>query len=266
MGALAGAQFRVGTQTGGIVDFLGQTYELSNSNSLGLQAGVPFEQPLTDSSGNRYYVTVLEAKLESPAASLASVRDRVASDARKLAAFEKLKVDAATLQVQAITDGLEGLAKAFGTGGGAATDLTIDRRVLLSGDQVDRAYPQYDLKELREAIEAQIDILGHSTKATPENAAQRTLTVALPARQSLAVVQITGHEPLSQESMRTVTLQAARNLTGRDLLEQLRDEKAVNPFAFETLKGEMAFVDLDQPVAAPAEPKPASGEVPAKGG
>jgi hypothetical protein len=80
------------------------------------------------------------------------------------------------------------------------------------------------------------------------------------------VVQITGHEPLSQEAMRTVTLQAARNLTGRDLLEQLRNEKAVNPFAFETLKGEMVFVDLDQPVAAPQEPKPASEEAPAKGG
>lgn len=266
MGALAGAQFRVGTQTGGIVDLLGQTYELSKSNSLGLQAGIPFEQPLTDSSGNRYYVTVLEAKLESPAESLASVRDRVTSDARKLAAFEKLKVEAAALQVQAITDGLEGLAKAFGTGGGAATDLTIDRRVLLSGDQMDRAYPQYDLKELREAVEAQIDILGHATKATQENAAQRTLTVALPARQSLAVVQVTGHEPLSQEGMRTLTLQQARNLTGRDLLEQLRDEKAVNPFAFETLKGEMAFVDLDQPAAAVPEPKPATGEAPAQGG
>jgi hypothetical protein len=266
MGALAGAQFRVGTQTGSIVDFLGQTYELSKSNSLGLQAGIPFEQPLTDSSGNRYYVTVLEARLESPAESLASVRDRVASDARKLAAFEKLKAEAAALQVQAITDGLEGLAKAFGTGGGAATDLTIDRRVLLSGEQMDRAYPQYDLKEMRAAIEAQIDILGHSTKAAPENAAQRTLTLPLPARQSLAVVQITGHEPLSQEGMRTVTLQAARNLTGRDLLEQLRNEKAVNPFAFETLKGEMVFVDLDQPVAAPQEPKPASEEAPAKGG
>jgi hypothetical protein len=40
----------------------------------------------------------------------------------------------------------------------------------------------------------------------------------------------------------------------------------VNPFAFETLKGEMVFVDLDQPVAAPQEPKPASEEAPAKGG
>lgn len=266
VGELASAQFRVGTQTGGIVDFLGQTYELSKSNSLGLQAGVPFEQPLTDAAGNRFYVTVLEARLESPAESLASVRDRVVNDAKKLAAFEKLKAEAAALQVQAITDGLEGLAKAFGTAGGAATDLTIDRRVVLTGEQMDRAYSQYDTEQVREAIEAQVDILGHSTKASPENVAQRTVAVPLPARQSLAIFQVTGHEPLSQEGMRTVTLQAARNLSGRDLFEQLRAEKTVNPFAFQTLKEEFAFIDLEQPAATAPEPKPASGESPANGG
>lgn len=264
MGELASAQFRVGTQTGGIVEFLGQTYELSKSNTLGLQAGLPFEQALTDAAGNRYYITVLEARLESPAESLAGIRERVLADARKLAAFEKLKGELAALQVQAITDGLEGVAKAFGTGSGAATDLTIDRRVVVSGQQVDRAYPQYDTKELREALEAQVDILGHSTKVTPENVAQRTVAVPLPARQSVAVLQVTGHEPLSQEGMRTVTLQATRNLTGRDLLQQLRDDKGVNPFAFQTLKDDMAFIDLER--TASTEGKSESGKTPAKGG
>ncbi|MEI7658604.1 MAG: hypothetical protein WCK33_11125 [Phycisphaerae bacterium] len=268
MGELAAAQFRVGTQTGGIVDFLAQTYELSKSNTLGLQAGVPFEQALTDSTGNRYYVTVLDARLESPAEALAGIRDRVLGDARKLAAFEKLKGETAALQVQAITDGLEGVAKAFGTGGGAATDLTIDRRVVVGGQQMDRAYPQFDTKEVRDALEAQVDMLGHSTKVTAENVAQRTVAVPLPARQSVAIFQVTGHEPLSQEGMRTVTLQATRNLTGRDLLQQLRDDKGVNPFAFQTLKDDMAYIDLERPASSDAKSERGqseTGKAPAKG-
>jgi hypothetical protein len=263
---LAGAQFRVGTQSGAIDEFLRQTFELSGTNNLGLQAGLPFEQPLTDAQGDRLYVTVLDAKNESPAESLEKVIDRVKSDAKRLAAFEKLKGEAAGYQVQAITDGLDVIARTFATpvpvgapADAVPTPLPIDRRVMISNSQGDPGYPQYDTAELRSSLEAQIDILGHATKVTPENAAQRTLTVPLPARQSLAVIQITGHEPLSQETMRTVTLVAARNLGARELREQLKDEKAVNPFDLKTLKEQMAYVNLERSESEEQKAAPKKG-------
>lgn len=250
---LAGVQFRVGTQSGAIDEFLGQTFELSGTNNLGLQAGVPFEQPLTDGQGDRFYVTVLEARKESPAESLEKIIDRVKADAKRQAAYEKLKTEAAGYQVQAITDGLEVIARTFATpvpvgapADAVPTPLPIDRRVTINNAQGDPGYPQYDTTDLRSSLEAQIDLLGHATKVSPDNVAQRTLTVPLPARQSLAVIQITGHEPLSQETMRTVTLAAARNLSARELREQLKDEKVINPFDMKSLKEQMAYVNLER--------------------
>jgi hypothetical protein len=267
LGSIAFAQFRVGTQSGTIEEFLAQTYELSKSNTLGLQVGIPFEQPLVDSEGNRYYVCVLDAKLESPAESLEKVREQVMADAKQLAGYEKLKADAQTLQVLAMTDGLEGVAKMFATpapagslAGTPPTDLTIDRRVVVSKQQGDQAYPQYDTQELRDALEAQVNVLGVTTKVTPENLAQRTLTVPLPARQGLAVIQITGHEPLSVEVMRTASLAAANGMMTREVRDQLKDQVALNPFEFETLKKNMAFVDLDRTETVKEQPAPAKKE------
>lgn len=266
MGAIAFAQYRVGTSSGTVEEFLGQTYELSKSNALGLQVGIPFEQPLTDNEGNRYYVTVLDARLESPAETLDSVRAQVVADAKRLAGFEKLKAEAGTYQVLAITDGLEGVAKLFATpapvgspAGTPPTDLAIDRRVVVSKQQGDQAYPQYDTQELRDALESQVSLLGVTTKVSPENVAQRTLTVPLPTRQGLAVIQITGHEPLSIEVMRTASMVAANGMATRELRAQLKDNVALNPFEYETLRKNMAFIDLDRPEV----PKEKAPEAPA---
>ena len=49
-------------------------------------------------------------------------------------------------------------------------------------------------------------------------------------------------------------------LMTREVRDQLKDQVALNPFEFETLKKNMAFVDLDRTETVKEQPEPAKKE------
>jgi len=256
MGDLAFAQVRSGTFEGTTDQLLSQTYELSKTNTVGLQVGVPFEVPLTDTDGDKFYITVLDAKTENAPDTIDEVRGQVLVDARKLAGFEKLKAESSTYLVTAASDGLEGIANLFAkvdTTGGTNGALTIDRRMIMSKMTGDQAYPRYDTQALRDEVMSHVMALGLTTKATPDNFAQRVLTVPLPAEQGLAVLAITGYTPVSVEDMRTLSLQAANNLASRELIDVMRENKQDNPYSFAAIKERMAYADTEKPTEVTAD-------------
>lgn len=256
MGDLAFAQVRTGTFEGTTDQLLSQTFELSKSNTVGLQVGIPFDVPLTDTDGDKFYITVLDAKTENAPDTIDEVREQVLADAKKLAGYEKLKAEASTYLVTAASDGLEGIANLFAkTDTTGATDgaLTIDRRMLISKMSGDQAYPRYESQALRDEVMNHVMAMGLTTKATPENFAQRVLTVPLPKEQGLAVLAITGFTPVSVEDMRTLSLQAANNLASRELIDLMRENKQDNPYSFAAIKERMTFADSEKPLEVTAD-------------
>lgn len=246
---LAVAQYNVGTESGAIVEFLQQLYEFRGTNSLGLQVGVPFEAPLITSNGDRIYITILDAKVESPAESLEQVRADVTKDAARLMAFEKLKTDQTELVKVAVSGGLEAIAKRFATAG---TDLSIDRRILVSRLRGSMNRPELNTQMLRDQLVDHVEAMGLSTRPSSENVAARTLSVPLPSTQSLAIIQITGWRPISIEFMRTADLSAAASVAAMELREVATkgddnaDMEAINPFSLTNMQSRMQFVSLDR--------------------
>jgi hypothetical protein len=129
---------------------------------------------------------------------------------------------------------------------GKPADLAVDRRVVVSKSQSDPANPQYDTQEFRDALAAKIETLGQTTKPAPENLVLRSLSVPLPAKLGLAVVQITGFEPLSAEMMRTAGSQVADGAANREIRSLVQDKPELNPFEFKSLKESMAYIHLEQ--------------------
>lgn len=247
LGEIGLAQYRVGTFSGTVEELLLQSYELSGTNALGLQVGVPFENFLTTPGGDRIYIVVTDARKESPAENLDQVREQVVRDAKLVAGYENLLAQREALRIRAVELGLEEVAKQFPATPASVTPLPlmVDRRVEMSGTATAQQYPQYDVQSLRDAVIRQLDTFGQSIKPTPENVTGRTLAVPLPASRSLAIVQITGWQPLSIESMRLSSTSAAINLASAELRETITDRDVQNPFGFENLKSRLQYISLE---------------------
>jgi len=249
VGDLAFAQFQVGTEQGTIEQLLAGTFELSKSPALSLQVGVPFDGQLTDQQGDRLYLTVLDVKNENSADTLDEVREAVVKDAKRLAAFERLKAEAGTYLLLAATDGLEGVANMFASPLPAdsppdakPTPLPIDRRVVVTKTFTPQQHPQYDSQQLRDDVLARVQALGFTTRASPENLAQRSLTCPLPKEQGLAVIVITGYAPVSVEDLRSSNENYAHNLVSQELRTITKESEEANPFSLKAIKERMAYV------------------------
>ncbi|MEL7088160.1 MAG: hypothetical protein AAGL98_06905, partial [Planctomycetota bacterium] len=83
--------------------------------SLRSQVGVA-SKPLRDQEGNLYLFRLLDAEASHVPASLDEVRDRVVADAKTIAAYERLVTENDSWKNMALSEGLDAVAEAAGTG------------------------------------------------------------------------------------------------------------------------------------------------------
>jgi len=111
---IGSSRTRVGTQNISFPDLVMGVREIAGRNSLRLQVGVPaVHLAMEDPTGSRYYFTILDARKQSPAESLAVVRERVEEDYRAVAGFRELKSRLGELERVASSEGLDAVAALF---------------------------------------------------------------------------------------------------------------------------------------------------------
>jgi hypothetical protein len=228
------ATFRTGTDSGSLRELVEAMAELDPATTLQFQAKVPFELGLTDASGNRYFVNVLEWRPESPADSIEEVREDVVKDLKNKSAYDRLVSMQDDLRSQAITSGLDSIASLYPTPAAiGAADPTPKPLPVYKYSNLTRsmATAELNVKEVRDAVMAKAQTLGVKMVATAENLPDRTLTVPIPSTLSLAVVQILGGRPATQEVMRTLSRETLSRFTG----EELREHNSKDPYSFEAL-------------------------------
>ncbi|HYE62482.1 MAG TPA: hypothetical protein VD997_10860 [Phycisphaerales bacterium] len=240
------AYFRTGTSSGDLRRLADSMSELNAQSGVPFQAKVPFETPLADmASGNRYYVNVLDWRAESPADSLEEVRGDVVRDLKLKAAYDQLVRQLDDLKSQAISSGLDAVAAQYPTPAPlGATDptpkpLPVFRYATVTRDS---ATGELNAKEVRDAVVAKAQQLGVKMVATPENLPERTVAVAVPSKLSVAVVQILGHRPATQELMRTVS----RGMVDQFAMQELREHNENDPFSFEALRARYDYKAVDE--------------------
>jgi hypothetical protein len=248
------SSYKSGTKQGPISQLLANLHELNAESTMGLQARLPFENPLTDGKGNVYYINVLEYRGESAPESKDEVKTDIVRDLKLLAAFEKLKSEEATYQLLAVKDGLEAVAKLYGTPAGpGAADPTPTPLPIVRLAQVQREHAEgaLDAAPIRDAVMAAAEALGQQFQASADNVTQRTLCVPVPATLSLAVIQIQGQQPVTVEKMRTASKGDFDGLAQSELFKL----QTAPPFGFEAMKQRFDF----KPMQEEGRSKSASG-------
>jgi len=202
--------------------------------TLRLQVGLP-SRPLVGQGltgeGDRYLFRLTDASAEHSPESLDEVREQVTKDTVRKLAYEKLLEDKATWAQRAADEGLESIATELGTN--VYTPPAFPRRQgATRGMLVTPRLPGVGQSEA--VVDAAFDIaanLDNPLAVTSNPDAARTRAVALPEQQQLAVVMLTGFDPVTQEVMQAtgardvyfwinpVLLRDAENPLTQDMLE-----------------------------------------------
>lgn len=202
--------------------------ELGDPLDLGFQVGVPGAMT-TDPAGNQYYFTILDARPESPPASVDEIRDQLVQDYRRLEAFKILQREADIYRQRVLNEGLDSLAAAVEPAEGAPPPqvrrgVSVTRTNNVFGD------PALNEESVKEAIVSAAEKLDPTVDASTIDADQRTLAVPAPKTLGLVVAQIQAFRPMTIESYR---------LMDRSLVQQMEAESAMtsddDPFSVEKL-------------------------------
>lgn len=222
---------------------LGALHEFLPQSTLGFQARYPFDQYL-ESSGNRYYISVLEAKGTSPPESLDEVRAEVVRDLRLNWAYEQLASQASEFRGQAISESLGAVGQRFarpavadvqGTEGvSPVTGVRVSRE--FAGDS--RA-PQINVPTVRDTVMGAAESMGFLAAPTPANLDARTFAFPLPAALSVAVLQITHPAPVTVEDLRTLTRAGYQAVLRQEV--NAADPEAGNPFSEANMKARLEY-------------------------
>jgi len=241
---VGGAVLRLAAAFDPIDRVVASVRELTPASTSGLQVGLPFEAALQDDAGDLYFITVLDVRPSQPAESLDEVRDEVIRDLRRLGAFERLRAESPTYAALAASDGVEAVGRLFAKpaeGDRPAADAIAPRRYVgISRSAAGAGEGPLQSDAVRDAVMTAADRLGPLTAATPENAADRTVTVPVPSELSLCVVQILGQEPIALEDMRTFRSNAYGTLLRREL-DEATGPDAEPAFGFERVKARAGY-------------------------
>ncbi len=243
------ATYRVGTNTGDFKQLVSQIHELDPKSPLTLQSRLPYETYLTESgTDNRYYVNILDWRPESAPESIEEVRSEVVRDLKLKAAFDRLKSMADDIRSQAISEGLDAVAKEFPTPAAlGAADPTPQPLPVFRYANVNKGFATGELnqKEIREAVLKDARGMGPQMVPTPDNLPQRTITVPVPSKLSLGVVQVLGMRPITSEVLRQIGRREYDNFAQQELQgrnnEAAEGWDAPDPFSFEQMSRRYSY-------------------------
>lgn len=199
---------------------------------LGLQQGVLQARPLQDSAGNQYFFRILAARPESAPDSVADIRDAVATDLKRLRAYEGLKSERDALLAQAVALGLDVVAQSA-AGGPDVGPATEEETVQVKSARVTRVgadAPELNAESFRQAVMDMAGKLDPSAPVDTVDALSRTLAMGIDESLGLAVARITSWQPLSLERFRTVERSVERQMAVEN-----SQEREVAPFSYEAL-------------------------------
>lgn len=236
------AFLRRGNQTEQFPSLVFKARELvDKDNDFVLQFGVPYNEPLTDASGNKYFFTVLDGRRESAPDSVDEIRAEVIRDIKRLAGFEKLKSMADAFRQRSIAEGLEAIAKApEGATGEAATPLTL-RSITVEKTRTIPQAPDVDVETMRTTVRDAAAKLDPLTDVKTVDVAARTVVTPIQKSLSLFVGRIKGLTPMTVERYRSLQQGMVNRLS---TTEMPRDE-ATDPFSLRNMEKRLNVEYLD---------------------
>lgn len=223
-----------GNQSESFAEAAMKVRELAGRNQGLLQAGIPSLEYTADPSGNRYYFMVLDARKESAPEAYTEIEDRVKSDVKRLAGFERMKDNLGGYRLLAETapDAIAALAKT-----GAAT--VADELPVLSGltvreSGISPTNADLDHEDFRKAVLAAAAKLDPLTDLSTQDASARLVITPVAKSLGIGAAKITTVSPMTEERFRSAGPMAGAQLINR--MRQAENQTREDPFSLSALE------------------------------
>jgi hypothetical protein len=244
---VGGAAFRVGNQILRVTDLPTLVRGVGEDTRVAVQVGLPvIDPPAAGQDGSRYYITVLEARGESPPDSVDEIRGRVVTDIRENRAFDLHAAQLEAYREAAVAGGLEAVASLFADRGGT-TAPTVRENIFVARERVAGATfaaqpdPRADDAVLRDAVLEAGSGLDPLDEPDSLGGAEAIVAEALPASRSVVLARVRAKRPPSLEDFRRfqsgVVLSSVRRLVDEA-------EAGTSPLSFASLADRLGYESL----------------------
>ncbi len=235
-GGIGQAAFQIGNQSLPVYLLPGLVRGIGENTRIAVQTRVPIiDPPATASDGSRFYITVLEARGESPPEDLDEIRDRIVENMKEKRAFDLLSEQQAAFEEAALSGGLAAVASLGGSPNGQAPTIATDVLIGNLGMRpmgTTRPNQAANQVEFREAVVAAGDALDPLADADTFDGPGSVVVKAMPASRSVAVAKIRAKRPPTLEDFRlsqaSVAVQTVSELVATA-------EGGVDPLGFASL-------------------------------
>jgi hypothetical protein len=236
--------FQIGNQRAFVFQLPEMVRGIGEDTRVAVQPRVPIiDPPATGADGSRYYITVLEARGESPPDDLDEIRDRIVENIKDKRAFDMLTDRLASFREAAESGGLDAAA-ALGANNGVpptiATDIMVSKdRVLPTG--ASRPSPAANRPAFREAVVEAGSMLDPLAEADSADGPETVVLTPIPAAQSLVVAKVRAKRPPSLDDFRRMQgLVVGQRV--RELVAEAQD--GADPLGFVALSDRLGYEEV----------------------
>ncbi len=179
-----------------------------------VQTNVPLVEPLLGTDGSAHYVMFTAARGASGPESMSEIRERVLTDYRRVKAYEALAAQVDTLTAKAALEGLEAIAATTLVNGKPATvvtELYSSRTLQNSVEPGSKNMPwMAQVPDLSDRIVSRAEKLDPTKPMDEQDITQRVFSIPVPPQRGIAVIRLTGFQPLtSEEFQKQIALAAS---------------------------------------------------------
>lgn len=196
----------LGRTSRSLADLVFSVPEIGNDETLRVQTGLAYPDPLRATSGSLCYFRVLAARPQSPPDSVGEVRSRIVNNLKRLSVYRGLVDRQSEILNEILEKGIEEGIRPYEVNI-ILTDVSItknqtSRRIAGSPD---------DVQALRNAILAQAGRIDQTVPIEDVPLVDRVTVTPMPSVLSLAAAEITRVAPVSQETFQNVAPQILTN-------------------------------------------------------
>ncbi|HHN77867.1 MAG TPA: hypothetical protein ENK11_04225 [Phycisphaerales bacterium] len=244
---IGGASFRAGNKRISTAGLPALVRGVGTDSTIPVQIGLPITDPVAaDGDGAKYYITVLDARGESPPDGVDDIRDQLVRDVKSLKAFEQLKGRLDEYRRIAVEGGLIAVTDLFRKGDDD-TPVRVRENIFVLKDGLTPATftsfqdPRADDKVFRDAVFAAAE--GVDPRAEPDSLPpeKATVAVALPATRVVALARVRAVVPPTIEDYRRFEAGLVSQETRRLISEAQNGD---SPLDYKSMASRLGYVQL----------------------
>ncbi len=246
---VGGAVFRSGNKRVPTSSIPAMVRGIGTDTTVPVQIGLPITDPVAfDTNGARYYITVLDARGDSPPDSIDDIRDQLVRDVKSLRAFERLSGKLDEYRRIAVEGGLIAVTDLFREDGKDSPVRVRENIFVLENGLTPATMqsfqdPRADVEAFRDAVIAAaegVDPLAEPDSLPPEKA---TVAVALPSTRVVALARVRAVVPPTLEDYRRFEAGLVAQVTRR-MLSEAQDD--ASPLSYSSMAGRLGYVKIQR--------------------